>query len=104
MAQTTLCFDFGNTRQKYAVFKEDELQEVVLLDNANADALLGVMDRHKPDKTILSSVINHDQEVEQVLAASSRLHILSYKTILPFTTPVGKPATIGADRLALVAA
>ena len=104
MAQTTLCFDFGNTRQKYAVFKDAELQEVILLEDTNAEALLKVMERHHPDKTILSSVINHDLEVEQVLAASSRLHVLSYKTNLPFTTPVGKPATIGADRLALVAA
>jgi type III pantothenate kinase len=104
MAQTTLCFDFGNTRQKYAVFKDAELQEVILLENTTAAALVKVLDIHRPDKTILSSVIDHEPAVEQVLAAASRLHVLSHLTKLPFTTPVGKPATIGADRLALVAA
>ncbi|ULQ51458.1 type III pantothenate kinase [Flavihumibacter fluvii] len=104
MAQTTLCFDFGNTRQKYAVFNGADLQEVILLENTTAGELGKVLERHRPDKTILSSVIDHEPEVEQVLAAASRLHVLSYKTNLPFTTPVGKPSTIGADRLALVAA
>jgi len=104
MAQTTLCFDFGNTRQKYAVFKDADLQDVILLENTSAVELLKVVERHQPDKTILSSVIDHEPAVEKVLSAASRLHVLSHKTILPFTTPVGKPSTIGADRLALVAA
>lgn len=104
MAQTTLCFDFGNTRQKYAIFRDADLQEVILLEDTSMITILKVMQLHQPDKTILSSVIDHDAGVEAVLAAGSRLHVLSHLTILPFTTPVGKPSTIGADRLALVAA
>jgi type III pantothenate kinase len=104
MVQTTLCFDFGNTRQKYAVFKGADLQGVELLDDTTPAAIAQVLKIYQPQKTILSSVIDHDAEVERVLSDSSRLHLLSHKTILPFTTPVGKPSTIGADRLALVAA
>jgi len=104
MAQTTLCFDFGNTRQKYAIFRDAELEDVILLEDTGVAAISAVMQKHQPDKTILSSVIDHDHEVESALAAGSKLHVLSHLTKLPFTTPVGKPATIGADRLALVAA
>lgn len=104
MAQTTLCFDFGNTRQKYAIFRDAELEDVILLEDTGVVAISAVMQKHQPDKTILSSVIDHEPEVESVLAAGSKLHVLSHLTKLPFTTPVGKPATIGADRLALVAA
>lgn len=104
MAQTTLCFDFGNTRQKYAIFRDAELEDVILLEDTGVMAISAVMQKHQPDKTILSSVIDHEPEVESALAAGSKLHVLSHLTKLPFTTPVGKPATIGADRLALVAA
>ena len=104
MAATTLCFDLGNTRQKYAVFHGSDLQQVMLLENTSPQAIRQALDTHRPDKTILSSVIEHDPEVESLLASGSRFHKLSHLTRLPFTTPVGKPSTIGADRLAIVAA
>ena len=62
------------------------------------------MENIKPDNTILSSVIDHHPRVEELLAAHSHFHKLGYGSKLPFTTPVGKPETIGADRLALAAA
>jgi type III pantothenate kinase len=49
-------------------------------------------------------VINHDPEVETVLAAATLFHKLGHTSKIPFSTPVGKPETIGADRLAAVAA
>lgn len=104
MAGTTLCFDFGNTRQKYAVFKGAELQEVILLEDILPATIEKVLVEYRPGKTILSSVMNHDPAVEEILQAGGGFHKLSYLTNLPFTTPVGKPSTIGADRLALVAA
>ena len=104
MAATTLCFDFGNTRQKYAVFKEAVLQEVILLEDISPETIEKVVAEHGPAKCILSSVMNHDPAVEEVLQSRGGFHKLSHLTQLPFTTPVGKPSTIGADRLALVAA
>jgi type III pantothenate kinase len=38
------------------------------------------------------------------LAQNSKFHLLGPKTHLSFTTPVGKPETIGADRIALITA
>ncbi len=101
---TTLCFDFGNTRLKAAVFHTDVLQEVIILDDDNRNTLEEVVQRFQPSFTILSSVVNHQPIVEDVLQAHSNFHKLSHLTKLPFTTPVGKPETIGADRLALCAA
>jgi type III pantothenate kinase len=101
---TTLCFDFGNTRLKCGVFKNDELVEVFpLADNSNS-TIEELLRKYTPIKTILSSVIDHNIDIEKILASKTAFHKLSASTILPFTTPVGKPETIGADRLALAAA
>lgn len=102
--QTTLCFDFGNTRLKYAVFKGREFLEEAVLDNATNNSIQQLIDRYAPEKSILSSVINHPPEMELLLARHTRFHKLGHTSKLPLTTPVGKPETIGADRLALVAA
>lgn len=102
--ETTLCFDFGNTRLKCAVFKDRVFREEKLLDTANAADIQRLLDTYHPDKSILSSVIHHPPEMEVRLKAHTRFHKLSYTSRLPFTTPVGKPETIGADRLALVSA
>jgi type III pantothenate kinase len=100
----TLCFDFGNTRKKVAVFHGNEIREAIVLADDSRETLQGLIDRFKPAKSILSSVIDHDPVVEDLLTANSRFHKLSHLTKVSFTTPVGKPQTIGADRLALSAA
>lgn len=102
--QKTLCFDFGNTRLKCAVFEDRELKEVLVLNDAGLHTILTTLQQHKPEKTILSSVIKHDAEIEKILAAHSKFHNLTCQSKLPISTPVGKPETIGADRLALVVA
>lgn len=101
---TTLCFDFGNTRLKCAVFNNDELTEVAVLPNDNPMSIQAVLNKFNPQKSILSSVINHNKEIETLLAQKTAFHLLSHKTRANFTSPVGKPETIGADRLALAAA
>ena len=101
---TTLCFDFGNTRLKCGVFMDDELAEVFSLVNSSNSTIEDLLKKYNPQKTILSSVIDHNIDIETILATRTSFHKLSSKTILPFTTPVGKPETIGADRLALAAA
>ena len=101
---TTLCFDFGNTRLKCGVFINDQLSEVVSLNDSNDETIESLLKKYQPAKTILSSVIEHNSGMEKILADHSSFHKLSSKSILPFTTPVDKPETIGADRLALAAA
>ena len=100
----TLCLDFGNTRLKAAVFNGDQFVEEIILPNDEMFTIERLLSVHQPQKTILSSVINHNPAIETFLRAKSRFHKLSHNTKINFTTAVGKPETIGADRLALCAA
>jgi type III pantothenate kinase len=101
---TTLCFDFGNTRLKCAVFNNRDFMQEIVLDEAAPSIVEKLITEFRPDKTILSSVINHPPSLEVLLDKHSQFHKLSYSSKLPLSTPVGKPETIGADRLAIMAA
>jgi type III pantothenate kinase len=101
---TTLCFDFGNTRMKCAVFTDGNfLKEEVMADDSD-ETIKTLLDRYHPGRTILSSVIHHNPGMETLLQQHTKFHRLGHESKLPVTTPVGKPETIGADRLALVVA
>ena len=100
----TICFDFGNTRLKAAIFENQNFSEEIILPNDETATIEKLLADHDPQKTILSSVIEHNAEIENVLSAKTAFHKLSHLTKANFTTPVGKPETIGADRLALSAA
>lgn len=100
---TTLCFDFGNTRKKAAVFVKDQIEKILVLEDDATNTIQSLVNTYKPHKSILSSVINHNTEMESVLSSHSKFHILNHASRLPITTPVGKPDTIGADRLAIAA-
>jgi type III pantothenate kinase len=100
----TLCLDFGNTRLKAAIFEDDIFKvELELADDSN-ETIKKLLDQYKPQKSILSSVIKHNEGIETMLSEQTSYHKLSHLTKVNFTTPVGKPESIGADRLALVAA
>ncbi len=101
---TTLCLDFGNTRLKAAVFNNDQLVQEFVLPDDSVETLRQVLSTYQPDKAILSSVIDHNPATEELLASNTIFHKLSHQSKLNFTSPVGKPSSIGADRLALSAA
>jgi len=100
----TICFDFGNSRLKGAVFNNAEFVEEIILPNDELSTIERIIKIHQPQKTILSSVISHNPAIENFLEEHSLFHKLSHLTKANFTSPVGKPETIGADRLALAAA
>ncbi len=101
---TTLCLDFGNTRLKAAVFNYDKMEKELLLKDDSKESIQSLINEYQPTKSILSSVIDHNIEIEILLAQNTKFHKLSHLTKLAFTCAVGKPETIGADRLALAAA
>ena len=101
---TTLCLDFGNTRLKAAIFKNDEMVKEFFLVDDSVETITPILDQYDPGRSILSSVINHNSAIEILLSSRTVFHKLSHLTTVNFTSPVGKPETIGADRLALVAA
>ncbi len=100
----TLCFDFGNTRKKVAVFHGEEMKEGITLPDDTVETIQSLIKKFQPAKSILSSVIEHNPAIEELLGVNTKFHKLSHLTKVLFTTPVGKPETIGADRLALSAA
>jgi len=100
----TLCLDFGNTRLKAALFTDGVITDLSILKDHSVETVKTIVEQFKPQKTILSSVINHDAAIEDYFSSVTKFHKLSYHSKLPFTSPVGKPDTIGADRLALAAA
>ncbi len=100
----TLCLDFGNTRRKAAIFHKSKMKKVIVVSEDSMEAIKSLIDEFHPQKSILSSVVNHNPGIEELLVAHTQFHKLNHLSKLPFTTPVGKPETIGADRLALAAA
>jgi type III pantothenate kinase len=100
----TICFDFGNTRKKVAVFKEAEIKEVIVLPDDSVETIQLLVDRLQPSRSILSSVIDHNTAIEELLKTKTKFHKLNHLSKVSITTPVGKPETIGADRLALACA
>jgi len=100
----TLCFDFGNTRKKVAVFHDDEIKEVIVLPDDAVETIQLLIRKLQPEKSVLASVVDHNIAIEELLAVNTKFHKLSHLTRVSFTTPVGKPESIGADRLALAAA
>jgi type III pantothenate kinase len=100
----TLCFDFGNTRKKVAVFENDTILTTITIEDDTEAAIEKLLQTYKPQKTILSSVVHHNIVIEPILAAHSTFHKLQHTSTLAFTIPVGKPETVGADRLAMCSA
>ncbi len=100
----TLCVDLGNTRMKAAIFEDGNIIEVSAIDGDVLSSVHALIEKYHPQKSILSSVIHHDQGIENILSASTQFHLLNHQSKLNFSLAVGKPDTMGADRLALAAA
>ena len=86
------------------MFVDSALEEIMVLQDCSYGTIKALLEKFQPQKAILSSVINHDVQIENLLSSRTKFHKLNHLTKLPFTTPVSKPDTIGADRLALSAA
>ena len=103
MSTITLCFDFGNTRLKCGVFIADRLEEVIILMDYAISSIQKILEKYPAQDSIISSVIAHDPAIEKLLKEQTNLIILTASTPLPFTIPVTRPETMGADRIALAA-
>jgi len=76
----------------------------LVLENDNPETIRQLVEKFNPSKSLVSSVIDHNPEVEAILSQSTKFHKLNHLSKLPITTPVGRPESIGADRLGLVVA
>ncbi|HNJ93698.1 MAG TPA: type III pantothenate kinase, partial [Ferruginibacter sp.] len=56
----TICFDFGNTRLKAAIFEDDQFKTDLVIGNDDPATIEALLQTHQPQKAILSSVIHHN--------------------------------------------
>ena len=104
MLPVSLCIDFGNTNLKAALFFGDRMAEKFTFKESDAiDTLQRIVTLHSPQKSILSSVVNHSKDIESYLKKETKLLVLDNQSKLPYLNAYGSPETLGHDRLALVA-
>jgi type III pantothenate kinase len=104
MLPVSICVDLGNTNYKAAIFQGDRLVESYLFKPQEAIAKLKeLIQLYNPQKSILSSVVNHEEGICQLLREHTKHIKLGLDTKLPFLNAYGSPETLGHDRLALVA-
>jgi type III pantothenate kinase len=98
--------DFGNTNWKGALFQGDRMAEKFMLQQSNIhEEITQILNLYSPTKVILSSVVNHEKSIEDLIAKQATLYVLNSNDFrLPFLNAYGSPETLGHDRLALVAA
>lgn len=77
---TTLCFDFGNTRLKAALYIDGKIKETFVLENDAEKHLEEIIDTFHPDHSILSSVIDHSLKIEEIL--KTKQNFISFHTSL----------------------
>ena len=70
---TTLCFDFGNTRKKCAVFNGTEIYKVIVLPDDTLETIQSLISEFQPVKSILSSVVDHNIAIEELLASKNKI-------------------------------
>jgi type III pantothenate kinase len=101
-----LILDLGNTTSKIAVFDGRDLLWSGREDNGSLVQRVSELKRQYPAlaKGILSKVGHLDEVVLQGLQNQLPLHLLSYRSLLPFNNAYSTPETLGVDRLALASA
>ncbi len=100
-----LCIDWGNTFVKAAITDDNGaflVQESFTADEAE-EHLRKLIDTHQPKASMLSSVVNHEEQIEGLLADHTHFIKLGPKTQLPIINAYFSTDTLGTDRLAAVA-
>lgn len=97
-----LCIDQGNSRTKIAIFADDgKLVNHFIYKNFSAQDVEKLYDLYPVENSIISSVVNVDAAVINVLNRRSKHFILfDYTTPVPIVNTYDSPRTLGQDRLA----
>ena len=99
-----LIFDIGNSNTKMAVFDGREKITVFRSKEFSCEKLEKKLSQYKIDKAIISSVRKTPEYIYDLLRMNIPLvHILSYKSMLPFKIEYDTPETLGTDWIAAVA-
>lgn len=99
-----LIVDIGNSCTKLAVFKGKRMLSQSRINDFNSEAIEKEFTGLKIQKAIISSVKKLSQITSELFFTKIPfVHILSYKSKLPFKIIYDSPETLGADRIAAVA-
>ncbi len=98
-----LIIDQGNTRTKIALFKNGLLNKTAVFEAPTISDILSFVNEFAVEKAIFSSV--GDAGILNDLQGSFNFPIvkLTHQTPLPFINKYASPATLGLDRIGLVA-
>lgn len=97
-----LCIDQGNSRTKIAIFgKDGKMVNNFIYKYFSAQDVEKLCDLYPIENSIISSVVNVDVAVINVLHRRSKRFILfDYSTPVPIQNTYDTPRTLGQDRLA----
>jgi type III pantothenate kinase len=99
-----LIVDIGNTSTKLAVYKDREKLSVSRINELSCEELEKRLSGVKIKRAIVSSVRKLPPYISDLFFSNIPfVHILSYKSKLPFRIEYETPKTLGADRIAAVA-
>jgi type III pantothenate kinase len=98
-----LCIDQGNSSTKIGVFEGDEPVYFEKIQQPDYERIIAIFKQYKIKHSILSSVIQHADKLNDFLKSESKRHVLlSHHTHLPIINNYSTPETLGKDRLAAV--
>jgi type III pantothenate kinase len=99
-----LIVDIGNTSTKLAVYENGKKLSTVRISDLSCEKLERELSGYKIQGAILSSVKKLPPYISDLLFSKIPLvHVLSYKSKLPFKIEYETPETLGSDRIAAVA-
>jgi len=98
-----LALDIGNTRTKIGLFRGAALVEQTVWTDWTGAELMAYSEQAGVERIILSSVVEGDEVLHDLL--SERFEVVEFTptTSLPFENQYQTPRTLGKDRLAAVA-
>src|ERR1051326_7580651 len=96
-----LVIDLGNSLAKTAVFNGKELISFSSFEKISVESLKDLLNKNSSLKNvILSSVIDHDKQMADLLRSNYFFIELSHETKLPLENLYRSKETLGNDRLA----
>ena len=101
-----LIIDVGNTRNKIAVFVENQLIQKYVCDKIDTQNTLELIREEYPEieDCIVAAVGSFNDELMSLLNETYNVLILDSHTKVLFDNGYGTPATLGVDRMALASA
>ncbi len=98
-----LALDIGNTRTKIGLFRGDTLVEQTVWTDWTGAELVNYSEQAGVEHIILSSVVEGNESLFDLLSERFEVVELTHATLLPFENQYQTPKTLGKDRLAAVA-